>query len=31
VYGVDLGGGNVLVVTISQTPLVPADAVASTR
>jgi len=31
VYGVDLGGGNVLVVTISQTPLVPADAVAATR
>ena len=31
VYGVDLGGGNVLVVTISPTPLVPADAVASTR
>ena len=31
VYGVDLGGDNVLVVTISPTPLVPADAVASTR
>lgn len=31
VYGVDLGGSNLLVVTISQTPLVPADAVAATR